>query len=217
MLSDCHMTIKMHTREAPLRWKSAERINCSQVFCDTVGEPSRWRERLESRFPLIRCRQALLPFPNRLLLQHDQGRVCGHLKFIGSQVDCLTMQSALVRIQPEKNNSCSFTVCPKADALYPIVSAASIVAKVSRDREIKAYEGSQVVAEEASLQLGSGYPSGNFIAPLAVSPVYIGQPCCICLANSSGHQLQAWWWTSCWSSCPKLTSMLVTPAHPASQ
>lgn len=25
---------------------------------------------------------------------------------------------------------CSFTVCPKADAIYPIVSAASIVAKV---------------------------------------------------------------------------------------
>ena len=27
---------------------------------------------------------------------------------------------------------CRFTVCPKADAIYPIVSAASIVAKVSQ-------------------------------------------------------------------------------------
>lgn len=26
---------------------------------------------------------------------------------------------------------CRFTVCPKADAIYPIVSAASIVAKVA--------------------------------------------------------------------------------------
>ena len=39
-----------------------------------------------------------------------------------------------------------FTVCPKADALYPIVSAASIVAKVTRDR---------AVDEKAK---GSGYP-----------------------------------------------------------
>ena len=43
-----------------------------------------------------------------------------------------------------------FTVCPKADALYPIVSAASIVAKVTRDRALEAMtEGADV---------GSGYP-----------------------------------------------------------
>ncbi len=41
-----------------------------------------------------------------------------------------------------------FTVCPKADALYPIVSAASIVAKVKRDRVIDGLAG----------VVGSGYP-----------------------------------------------------------
>lgn len=43
-----------------------------------------------------------------------------------------------------------FTVCPKADALYPIVSAASIVAKVKRDRAIANNEG--------LTDVGSGYP-----------------------------------------------------------
>jgi len=34
----------------------------------------------------------------------------------------------------------SFTVCPKADALYPIVSGASIVAKVLRDTSLQVWK-----------------------------------------------------------------------------
>ena len=44
-----------------------------------------------------------------------------------------------------------FTVCAKADAIYPIVSAASIAAKVTRDRII------EEISKGASM--GSGYPS----------------------------------------------------------
>ena len=41
----------------------------------------------------------------------------------------------------------------KADSRYPVVSAASIIAKVTRDREIKKLE------KELRLHIGSGYPS----------------------------------------------------------
>jgi ribonuclease H2 subunit A len=52
--------------------------------------------------------------------------------------------------------SIAFTVCPKADAIYPIVSAASIVAKVTRDRELRDF----VPAENIDLgrKWGCGYP-----------------------------------------------------------
>jgi ribonuclease HII len=41
----------------------------------------------------------------------------------------------------------------KADSRYPVVSAASIIAKVTRDREVKKIE------RELGITIGSGYPS----------------------------------------------------------
>ncbi len=49
-----------------------------------------------------------------------------------------------------------FTMCPKADALYPIVSAASIVAKVTRDKSIQ--EAQAQLFPNGDGKLGSGYP-----------------------------------------------------------
>ncbi len=43
----------------------------------------------------------------------------------------------------------------KADSRYPVVSAASIIAKVTRDREIKRLE------RELRIPIGSGYPSDH--------------------------------------------------------
>lgn len=50
----------------------------------------------------------------------------------------------------------AFTVCPKADAMYPIVSAASIVAKVTRDRLLRGFQHPESVAVAPTY--GSGYP-----------------------------------------------------------
>jgi ribonuclease H2 subunit A len=55
-------------------------------------------------------------------------------------------------------------VCPKADSIYPIVSAASIVAKVNRDFTLQDIgsimrEGAAVRALVEGTTLGSGYPS----------------------------------------------------------
>jgi len=68
----------------------------------------------------------------------------------------------------------NFTVCSKADALFPIVSAASIVAKITRDRiledwtfleerKISLEAGEEGDEEEDERRLfGSGYPSGEY-------------------------------------------------------
>ncbi|KAL4439043.1 hypothetical protein ABPG77_006980 [Micractinium sp. CCAP 211/92] len=53
-----------------------------------------------------------------------------------------------------------FTVEAKADATYPIVSAASIVAKVTRDRALRDFVlEEQGSGPDASTQFGSGYPA----------------------------------------------------------
>ncbi|MGB3907999.1 MAG: ribonuclease HII [Methanomethylovorans sp.] len=54
---------------------------------------------------------------------------------------------------PEKAKELSVVSEHQADAIYPIVSAASIVAKVRRDELIKELE------KEIGVDLGSGYPS----------------------------------------------------------
>lgn len=65
-------------------------------------------------------------------------------------------QEYLKSIFPKYN----ITVAKKADSTYPIVSAASICAKVTRDHALQVWnfqEGLDVTCKE----FGSGYPGGN--------------------------------------------------------
>ena len=54
----------------------------------------------------------------------------------------------------------SFTVCSKADSIYPVVGAASIFAKVTRDFNLENWtpSGSSLSFDR---NFGSGYPSGK--------------------------------------------------------
>jgi ribonuclease H2 subunit A len=85
----------------------ADRVNLTQVYVDTVGDPGKYQAKLSGLFPQL-----------------------------------------------------SVTVAKKADSLYPIVSAASICAKVFRDECLKRWrfiEG-EIVSDH---DFGCGYPSGS--------------------------------------------------------
>ncbi|NWR95904.1 RNH2A Ribonuclease, partial [Furnarius figulus] len=51
------------------------------------------------------------------------------------------------------------TVRPKADALFPVVSAASICAKVARDRAVAHWNFVEDLGEDMDRDYGSGYPN----------------------------------------------------------
>ncbi|KAJ3088898.1 Ribonuclease H2 subunit A [Quaeritorhiza haematococci] len=53
----------------------------------------------------------------------------------------------------------NITVAKKADSLYPVVSAASICAKVTRDEILNNWKFVESGMEEISREFGSGYPS----------------------------------------------------------
>ncbi|GAV76819.1 RNase_HII domain-containing protein [Cephalotus follicularis] len=57
----------------------------------------------------------------------------------------------------EKFPSLKFVVSKKADSLYPVVSGASIVAKVTRDRALREWVFEET-AENVNRNFGSGYP-----------------------------------------------------------
>ncbi|KVI09606.1 Ribonuclease H2, subunit A [Cynara cardunculus var. scolymus] len=59
----------------------------------------------------------------------------------------------------ERFPSIQFVVAKKADSLYPVVSGASIVAKVTRDRALQNWNFDET-AENMHRNFGSGYPGG---------------------------------------------------------
>jgi ribonuclease H2 subunit A len=62
-----------------------------------------------------------------------------------------------------------FTVSKKADSLFPIVSAASIIAKVTRDKALREWVMEET-GKDVGRNFGSGYPGGE---PWALCSVYL--------------------------------------------
>ncbi|XP_038064503.1 ribonuclease H2 subunit A-like isoform X1 [Patiria miniata] len=97
--------ISMDSAIGLLRLAIEQGANIKEVYVDTVGDASKYQEKLQGLFPRL-----------------------------------------------------EITVTPKADAKFPIVSAASICAKVVRDQVLKSwifFEGDDIVTRD----YGSGYPS----------------------------------------------------------
>lgn len=77
----------------------------------------------------------------------------------GLRVNMYSSKSTRVQgIRSERKKGVSYTKIiaeHKADSTYPVVSAASIIAKVTRDNAMKALE------ESLGIEIGSGYPSDS--------------------------------------------------------
>jgi ribonuclease H2 subunit A len=85
----------------------SRKVNLKKIYIDTVGDPDKYREKLEKIF-------------------------------IGIDI----------------------VVCKKADSIYPVVSAASICAKVTRDNLLLNWTFSEDF--KFNRDFGSGYPSGFY-------------------------------------------------------
>ena len=81
--------------------------------------------------------------------------IINHLKPAKAYVDCPSpnIKAYVAYIKQKLRVECEIIAEHKADAKYPIVSAASILAKVSRDREI------EKIQRRFDEPMGSGYPA----------------------------------------------------------
>lgn len=99
-----------------------------------------------------------------------------------------------------------FTVCPKADALYPIVSAASIVAKCTRDREVEELQRELAEKERdgdgkereggkdasGDLDNGTETKSSSSAQKINIGSGYPSDPATKAFLESSKHPLFGW-------------------------
>lgn len=85
-----------------------------------------------------------------------------------------------------------FTVCPKADAIYPIVSAASIVAKVTRDRDIEELQRELGAKKAKKAEAEAEQQEKEKAIKVSIGSGYPGDPVTKAFLESSKHPLFGW-------------------------
>lgn len=76
-------------------------------------------------------------------------------------VDTLGKPEAYKKQLTDRFPGIGFTVTSKADSIYPVVGAASIFAKVTRDFGLENWHPSSRTSVHFDRNFGSGYPSGK--------------------------------------------------------
>lgn len=84
--------------------------------------------------------------------------VCVTEVFVDTVGDPEMYQRKLEGLFSHRTPRIAFTVAKKADSLYKTVSAASIAAKVTRDRAVSGWMWEEAFAEALPTNFGSGYP-----------------------------------------------------------
>jgi ribonuclease H2 subunit A len=83
-------------------------------------------------------------------------------------VDTLGKPETYKRQLSERFPAYSFTVCSKADSIYPVVGAASIFAKVTRDFNLENWKPDTLNSLQFDRNFGSGYPSGKMFQLMTI-------------------------------------------------
>jgi len=123
------------------------------VFMEVLGPERIDEERKKETLNLIEARNYAKVLAN-LLVDLEPEQVKETTAYVDSvDVDEIRFRDTIKAFLPDSLKGVEIVSKHKADDIYPVVGAASIIAKTKRDADVAA------IAKELGKELGSGYPS----------------------------------------------------------
>ena len=124
-----------------------------KIFMEVIGPERIDEERKHETLNLIEARNYAKVLAN-LLVDLDPDQVKDTTAYVDSvDVDETRFGDTIKAFLPDSLKGVKIVSKHKADDIYPVVGAASIIAKTKRDADVAA------IAKELGKELGSGYPS----------------------------------------------------------